>query len=257
MIDNVSIRSLSRGLGVLRALNELSGGSINQLAKLTMLPRSTTYRLVKALEATGYVGEGPIKGRYFPTTQVANLGRGLADEHWIREVACPLMNRASHEVLWPFGLSTATGTTLVVRASTDEINPLALRRYRPGVNLDIAKSASGTVLLAFCSDEQRDLILREIQERYRDARVDLDLLDLEARVKRARISGYAFAPQPVCGELGLAVPVRRSGKFFASVSIRYIASAVRKKQAMQQYLPKLSNLAQQLTGSLAVTSFSG
>jgi IclR family mhp operon transcriptional activator len=244
--DRWNIRVLTRGLDILRALNRLNGATINQLSGATGIPRGTAFRIVKTLESNGYLRFDPAQRHYFPTVLVRGLGDGYEDELWVGRVALPLIEEFTARHKWPIGLSVPHGMRLVLRATTDRSSPFALKRYSPGHEIDLVRSASGRVLLAFCEYMQDEIALEAARRAQPQERGRLGLEALKAIIAAVQRDGYAHAIRPLEGELGLSVPVFVDGRYFASLAMRYIASAIDAEQVKLQYLQSLRDHAGRL-----------
>src|SRR5689334_21242880 len=85
------VRGLTRGLAILRALNENNYASALQLSRITDLPRPTVYRLLDTLIAAGYVAHGTRPDIYRLTIAVRALSDGFNDEAWMTEIAAPII----------------------------------------------------------------------------------------------------------------------------------------------------------------------
>ena len=76
------MRSLARGLDVLKALNRAPGGqaSTTDLAKACGVHRTTVKRLLETLRAEGFVRHGERDGQYYLTFEVRRLSEGFEDD---------------------------------------------------------------------------------------------------------------------------------------------------------------------------------
>jgi IclR family mhp operon transcriptional activator len=238
------VRALVRGLEILRALNRLNGASINQVAPIVGLARGTTHRLFRTLEAEGYIRRDSATNCYYPTLLVRSLGDGFVDELWVRDRVTPLLARTAKQIKWPLGFSTLNGTMLLLRACTDDLSPFTLKRYTPGHRLTLFNTAGGRVLLAFCEEDQREMLIR-----YRAKQESLAKADVVGQGSFVRMlnkiqqDGFAHSARPVEGELAVAVPVLSGRVFRGTLSLRYVASALERRDIEAEYVPRLKSLA--------------
>ena len=77
------IRSFSRGLAVLAALNRHGSATALTLARETGVPRATVYRLLQTMLDDGYVGRGTADDRFHLRLKTRGLSEGFEDEQWI------------------------------------------------------------------------------------------------------------------------------------------------------------------------------
>jgi IclR family transcriptional regulator, mhp operon transcriptional activator len=238
------VRALVRGLEILRALNRLNGATINQVAPIVGLARGTTHRLFRTLEAEGYIRRDDATHCYYPTLLVRGLGDGYVDDLWVRESVSPVLTRAAKTIKWPLGFSTLNGTMLLLRACTDDLSPFTLKRYTPGHRLTLFNTAGGRVLLAYCEDDQREMLIR-----YRAKQESLPKAEVMGQGSFARMltkvqhDGFAHSARPVEGELGVAVSVHAGSVFRGTLSMRYVATALARTEIETEYVPRLKDLA--------------
>ncbi len=156
------IRALNRGLEVLTELNRLERAAINTLAAAAGLPRTTTYRILETLRLAGYVDRDAHDDCYRPTIMVRALSDGFDDEALVAHIAKPLLAALGEQIVWPVAVATPSGSTMMIRETTDASSPLALEQYSAGVRVPMLASAAGRAYLAFCPAAQRDALLERI-----------------------------------------------------------------------------------------------
>ena len=238
------IRALLRGLQSLRCLNSHNGVTVTEIAEETGLPRTTAYRILETLCVGGYAVRDPSDDRYRPTIMVRSLSDGFEDEPWIREVAKPLIEDLCKEIVWPVAICTLSGTSMLVRETTDKNSPLALERYSAGARVPILGSAGGRIYLAFCPEEQRQTLLKVMA--HSDSPDDSFAREqsLVDRILGDSVqSGYAFHTRESHRETTAAVPVLAGEELLASLTMRFMTSALTREQVVGDYIPKLKSTA--------------
>src|SRR3984885_2862252 len=153
------IRALMRGLYALTVLNTRDGATVSEIAHEIRLPRTTVYRILETLCSAGFVFRDESDDRYRLTIMVRSLSGGFDDDAWVSRIAKPLIEELGRELIWPVSIATLSGTTLVVRETTDHSSPLATDRYSPGNRLALLSSACGRVFLSFSAAVQRDTLI--------------------------------------------------------------------------------------------------
>ena len=96
-----SVRSLSRGLALIRELNVSGPLSVLQLAQLSGLHRTTCYRLLQTLQADGFVTFDRASASFGLTAQVRTLSEGVSTRDLSSQAALPPMVTLLNEVSWP------------------------------------------------------------------------------------------------------------------------------------------------------------
>jgi IclR family transcriptional regulator, mhp operon transcriptional activator len=243
------IRALNRGLDVLTELNRLERAAINTLAAAVGLPRTTTYRILETLRLAGYVDRDAHDDCYRPTIMVRALSDGFDDEALVAHIAKPLLAALGSQLVWPVAVATPSGSTMMIRETTDRQSPLALEQYSAGVRVPMLASAAGRAYLAFCSPQQRDAMLELLaRSSLPEDRLARNRIEVERLLNETRTQGFGMAHRArrVSEETSLAIPVRAKDRILASVTVRYAATAVPLRTAVEQFLPKMREVAQKI-----------
>src|ERR1700743_628070 len=131
------IRALIRGLEALAVLNRRNGATVSEVTSEIKLPRTTTYRILETLSEAGYVYRDPADDRYRLTLMVRSPADGLNDEAWTPETARPCINDLGRDIVWPITLLSPSGTSMLIRDTTDHASPLAVERLTAGFRLPL------------------------------------------------------------------------------------------------------------------------
>lgn len=240
------IRALIRGLEALAVLNRRNGATVSEVTSEIRLPRTTTYRILETLSEAGYVYRDPADDRYRLALKVRSLADGFDDEAWITQIARPCINDLCKDIVWPVTLMSQSGTSMMIRDTTDRASPLAVERFTAGFRLPLLMSASGRVYLAFCQPEQRDTLLDILSRSTREEdKLARSPEELERILEEAREQGYATAVRNrrVSEEVAMSVPVLVDDRVLATLAVRFSASAVPLGLAVERFIPKLQETA--------------
>lgn len=251
-LDYKDVRSLARGLAVLRALNRAPGGmaSTTALAQACDVHRTTAKRLLETPRAEGLVRRGEKEGQYYLTFEVRSLSEGFEDEAWIEQVALPSMRAAVPELLWPCDLGTVEGGFMVVRESTHRFSRLSQHRGMIGEKLPIFVTAIGRAYLAACSQEAREALLSLLSQR--DDAVGAMARDrpaVQALVDETVARGHAVNAGEWAREApfaAVAVPLHSGTQLLGAINLVFPKAAVSEADLLQRYLPRLQQLAQRI-----------
>jgi IclR family mhp operon transcriptional activator len=238
-------RSLGRGLKMLAILNTGGEHRVASLARAVNLPRSTAFRILCTLVEEGYVWRDPATDIYHPSAMVRALSDGFDGTARLVQEAQPHVAALGKELIWPVHLATLSGTSVLLRQTTDAVSPLAVVRYSAGYRAPLLDRASGFVLLAFSDRPQSrmllDLLYRpDAPERPGIARADAERLILE--VRSLGFSGMQRAGQS-SERSSLSVPVLAGGETLAALSVHFARSAVTQQVIMERFLPALRRAA--------------
>jgi IclR family mhp operon transcriptional activator len=249
MTSTRPIRALQRGLEVLHVLNLHNGATVSEVAAAIDLPRTTTYRILETLCVAGYAYRAASDERYRLTILVRGLSDGFDDEAWVTQIARPYIYDLCNELVWPIAVATLSGSTMLIRQTTDHRSPLAIEKRGPGFRVPILASASGLAYLAFCPPEQCDAILDILAKSRRDedkpAQNRKKLLEGLAEIRKRGFSSSRRARR-ISDEISLSVPVMARDRLVAALTIRFSSTAVPEAQGIQRFIPKLRATAQRI-----------
>jgi IclR family mhp operon transcriptional activator len=250
MTSTRPIRALLRGLEVLHVLNQQNGATVSEVAAAIDLPRTTTYRILETLCHAGYAYRAASDERYRLTILVRGLSDGFDDEAWVTQIARPYMYELCTELVWPIAIATLSGSTMLIRQTTDHRSPLAVEKRGPGFRVAILGSASGLTYLAYCSKEQREALLDLLAKSKRvEDQAAQNRKKVYDQLMETRKRGYALwrRPRRISDELSLSVPILTADeRLLASLTIRFSSTAVPEGDAVQRFVPRLKAVAQRI-----------
>ena len=257
MEKGVPIRSLSRGLAVLQAVNRGSALSMMEIARSSEVPYPTACRIVQTLLHEGLVEREPSRKRYRPTALVQALAHGFQGDAKLVRVSRAHIVDLTRRVGWPISLSTYVGHTMVIRDSTHALTALTFNHYHPGFTLPILECAAGLTYLANVSEEGRRDLIRALKLLPRRANIHvLDLIENGSLVEDIRRDGYAargfnqFTNNP--GKTSsIAVSILDSeGKALGALTLAFFASATRMNDAIAKFVEPLTATAAAIRAEL-------
>ncbi len=243
------IRALLRGLEGLHVLNQQNGATVSEVATSIDLPRTTTYRILETLCVAGYAYRAASDDRYRLTIMVRGLSDGFDDEAWVTQIARPYIYDLCREIVWPVAVATLSGSSMLVRQTTDHQSPLAVEKRGPGFRVPILGSAAGLCYLAFCPKEQRDSLLDILansnREKDKPARNRKKVLDTLVETRKR---GYAISHRSrrISDELSFSVPIIANERLLASLACRCSSTAVPEADAVRRFVPRLTEVAHQI-----------
>jgi IclR family mhp operon transcriptional activator len=242
------IRALNRGLDVLAELNRLERAAINTLSSAVRLPRTTTFRILETLRTAGFV-ERDAYDYYRPTIKVRTLSDGFDDEALVGHIAKPLLGKLGERLSWPVSVATPAGATMLIREATQGQASMPLEHHGAGVRVPMLASAAGRAYLAHCPAPQRDSLLELLsRSSLPEDRLARNRAEVDRLLNETRSQGYGLAHRArrAFEETSLAVPVRAKERILAAVMVRFVASAVPLRTAVEQFIPRMRELAQSI-----------
>jgi IclR family transcriptional regulator, mhp operon transcriptional activator len=247
-----SVRALTRGLAILRFVNEAGDPRPSEIAGLGV-PRPTVYRLLQTLEEEGYVVLSATSNRVRITRLAAGLGDGFTITSRICQAAGPAFAAYAPKVVWPLDVSVYENAAMVIQETTHGRSPLSIDRGMTGYRLPMLRTAAGRVYLAHCGDTERELILDQVR-RLNDP-TDAPFFEpraLEAVLAATRRTGLAAR---VHGEFrsktsSIALPVLVSDSIAAAISIIWARQALTLREALARYETPLREIAAQIAAEV-------
>lgn len=236
------IRSFSRGLAILAALNRHGSASALTLARETGVPRATVYRLLQTLLEEDYVGRGSADDRFHLRLKVRALSGGFEDEQWIAAVAGPALTDLTRRISWPCDVATLEGLKMVIRETTHPIAPLSIDRNMTGQELPILASSSGMAYIAFVPAEERTALLGLLaQSNDPNDALARDPREAARLIAATRRRGYGLRQGgqiwPHTG--AIALPIRVGRRVLGCINTVWMARALSYKEGVIRCLEPL------------------
>ncbi|MDA0241543.1 MAG: helix-turn-helix domain-containing protein, partial [Proteobacteria bacterium] len=255
VVDTKRITGLSRGLRVLKSLNESNGATVLGISRATNLPRATVYRILATLMDEGYVTRSGLRDAFWLSMDVHSLSSGYSDRAWVAEVATPILAELGREVVWPVDIATLDGDSMLIRQTTYQTSPLAIdrdygaRRGYPGYRVPLLQTSLGHAYLAFCPKPERDAILESLFNSETEISDNMtDRHTIHKTLNYTRRLGYGSREGGFVPSTGsIAVPVKHDERVMACINLHYMLSVMSLEEAVSRYLGPLHSAAQSIT----------
>lgn len=245
-----NVRSLQRGLKVLRLISQHSGIKAGEIAEQIGLARPTVYRLLETLEEEGYVVRSASDNRFRITRETQSLGLGYDAVNSISQVAGPVLIELSQRFIWPFDMSVCDGTHMVVQESTHPRSPLSVDRGVIGRQLPMLRTAAGRCYLAHCTAPDRAQVL----DRLRRAGDPEDSFYLSAswleRMREETLAhGYAarFHERYNPHTSSIALPIFSGTTLVGSIAVIWLTKAMTLAEGVEQFLATMREATARIT----------
>jgi len=256
MDKEAHIRSIGRALAVLRAVNQAGSMSMMQIARSVGIPYPTACRIVHTLQEEGMLEREATRKYYRPTALVTSLAHGYQDHSDLVHLARPELDTLTRTHFWPVSLTTRVGQHMIVRDCTHASSPMALTNYQPGANFPLLECASGHIMLAFESNDERHRWLDSFESCDKPASPHtLERLRSSEFAEKVRSDGYVlreynkFTNTP--GRTSsIAVPIFHQGEVCGALTLVFFSVSMRNEIAIERYVPDLKQAAQAITHKL-------
>lgn len=248
------VRSLDRGLGVLRAFSaQTPAMSLSEVARRTGLTRAAARRLVLTLVELGYVRA---RGREFSLTpRVLDLGYSYLSSVSLPEVAEPHLERLVAEVGESSSVAVLDNDEIVyvARVPTSRIMTVAIN---VGTRFPAYATSMGRVLLAGLAKSELDTYLRHLELSPLSPLTVSSKSQLRAELEQVQEQGWAIVDQEL--EEGLrsaAAPIRQvGGEVVAAINVSTQAGRTSLEEIRKTILPQLIATAAQIEVDLHATA---
>ena len=255
--DTRYIRSLVRGLELLKVVSQYGPIKTNEAAIRCGLPYPTAVRILSTLETENYVYREEGTKRYGVTALVGSLAHGFQSENKLVEIARPHLVKVTQEIHWPVLIATPLADQMVVRDSTHTLTSMTLHHYYPGFNFPMIDSAAGQAWLAFCSPETRERRLEEIEAQAEQEFAHMiDITKSGAKFSEIREAGFAVRERntftaPAGKNSVIAAPIFRGDQPIGALALVYFASAHTLQEAVDLYAKLVMDTAETIGNELS------
>ncbi|MBL0919937.1 MAG: DNA-binding transcriptional regulator [Hydrogenophaga sp.] len=252
MADSAPVKVVLRAFELLQALNRQPVSTLDMLHRQTGIPKPSIVRLLRTMEAKGFVQHAQQYGAYYLRGEVTTLSSGYHSEPKIVEAAAPLVDALTAEIKWPIAVAVCDGESMVVRYSTIPSSPLSFLHSSINMHLSLVSRSIGRAYLAFCEPEAQAALLQALSQSTREEDAGArDPQALRAVLDTVRAQGYALRDptvRPVSSTL--AIPLFENGRVCAAMGLTWFSSAMSADQAIERYLGPLQAVAAQITQRL-------
>jgi len=221
------IRALAKAVHLLEQLAEEREATPRKLASLLDEPRTTTYRLLRSLEALDLVEPGSQPGSYRLGWKLMRLGAAVVERLDERQAALPVMERVHERVGETVFLLVRRGfdAVCIERLEGLRVQSLALRL---GGSLPLHVGAGPRALLAWEPREVWEEYVREAPLTAVTGRTPASRTALFRELEETLCRGYAVSDEDVTpGIASLGAPIfDYTGRVRAALSIGGLKSFV-------------------------------
>lgn len=260
-----TIRALERGIEVLRALNDSSVLTLQQLHNKTGIPKATLLRILLTLENEKVVRKSLWDGCYYPLP-ITEPKSSLSARHALyASLAAPHLEKLQKKLIWPSDFLVYKGYKMVALETTRRSSSLAMQqRYGVGFRVDMFSSAPGRAYLAFCSDKEREGILSHYRKNPPRNSLSASILNnrLDDILAETRQQGYAVRDPFFGGDEedistfddqfdAIAVPLLHDTSIFGCINVVWVRKYNLRQTIIRDCLTPLKETADEIATSLA------
>ncbi len=242
------VRAFARGLRILENINLHNGLTIAETANLTNLSRPTVLRLLRSLEHEGYVTRNPFSKTYHVTSRSRLLSHGHTQAAWISDIASPIMDKLSADIVWPVYLARLEGTKTVVIWSTSYQSRIAINRFSSGLVMPALATSSGLTYIANLNNDAAEETIHSCLEDDPDSleQAGIDQRKLHGLLDKIQQEEFLYFTPNWIDREWLTVPTYFKNRIFAALSIEFHDVDYSLDHLKAEYLPKLRQAASRI-----------
>jgi DNA-binding IclR family transcriptional regulator len=200
------IPNIARALKILESLaREENGSSISELAQKFEIPVNSTFRIIKSLEAYGYVEED--NRRYCTTPRLLYLGYAGMSRKGLVQNSVDLMHSLRDDINETVMLGTLVSNQIVI---IEQFPSFEFIKFTTdiGHRVPVYASAPGKAILSNLPESEREGILGELNfKRFNDNTIPGKKILLE-EIEKTLEDGYAVDNgEEITGIICVAAPV--------------------------------------------------
>jgi len=213
--------ALEKGIEIIELLADEPGGlTIAEIGARLRRSMNEVFRIIVVMEGHGWLHKNPDTYRYTVTYHLLEMAMRATPARSLTAVAAPIMSALAAETSQSCHLVVRAGSRGLIIQREENASLQGGFALRPGAHVDLARTCSGHVLLAFAPPHQLPAILRELPRP-----LSWPLAKLEPRLEQVRRRGYEMQPSArTAGVTDIGFPVFWfDGDIAASLTVPYLA----------------------------------
>lgn len=200
------IPNIARALKILEMLaRREDGASISEIAQNFEIPVNSTFRIIKSLEAYGYVEEE--SRRYFTTPRLLYLGYAGLSKKGVVQNSIEPMHTLRDDINETVLLGTMVANEIVIIEQLPSFEFIKFT-IEIGHRVPVHASAPGKAILAFMPEDEKEAVLEHLSfERFNDKTIPSkkDMLD---EIQQIGQNGYSIDNgEEITGIICVAAPI--------------------------------------------------
>jgi DNA-binding IclR family transcriptional regulator len=196
-----------------------AGLTISEISKRLKRRMSELFRIVIVMERRGWLQKDHETARYSVTYQLLKLAHRGAPAQSLATAAAPVMQELATRVNQSCHLVVRAGSQGLVIYRHENPNRHANLSVRMGAVLELARSCSGHLLLAFLEPTQRDSLMRSLPRASTLPRARLEKLAARIRKRGYELQRSQLTP----GVTDISYPIRGlDGGVMAALTVPYL-----------------------------------
>jgi DNA-binding IclR family transcriptional regulator len=215
-----SAPAFEKAVDILELLARVPAGlTISEIAERLRRSMNEVFRIIVVMESRGWLSRDADTSRYSVTYRLLELALRAMPARSLSTIAAPIMEQLSIDTNQSCHLVVRAGGRGLIVQRQENASLQGGFALRPGAHVDLARSCSGHVLLAFASPALLAQILAQLPRPLGRPR-----RTLEARLKQVRRRGYEMQPSArTAGVTDVSFPIFGfDGRIAAALTVPYL-----------------------------------
>lgn len=255
MVSYRKVEALSRGLTILRYVNEEQGASVGSLHAKSGLDKATIVRMLETLEHDGYVTR--CDGAHWRAAgKTLVLSGGYSAVREMGRLASPVLSESREILKWPASFGIFDRDAMIIADTTHDWRGMMVTR-QPNHRPPMLTTSLGRAYLAFMEDKEREVLLSLLR---RDPTGWNALANKPGKISELiadiRQRGYALADSNYMaytfgGDIwGMSVPVRGKTRLYGSLVIMVLRRVIGEEEGVLDLAPRMQEVAPRIAEAL-------
>ncbi len=251
------IRSLSRGIAVMRAMEKLRHASLDELYRQTAITKPTLSRILLTLQAERMISQRIADNRWVLGVGIGAPSHISRRKELLVQAAATALDRLCEQIIWPSDLSVRSGWRMVLMESSRPHSTLLFNRLKIGFEIDFQLSAPGRAYLAYCPEAEREKLIARLVARPTGA-IRLDSSEIYQVIRRTREQGFGLRDPRWGGHTqkakseyddglnAVAVPIMHGTKVLGCINIAWIRKVQSRELMVSRNISALHQTAREI-----------
>lgn len=188
--DQYIVKPIAKALNLLRTLGNAGQElTLSELSRLGGLPKSTTFKYLRTMLASGYIDHDPHTDTYRVGLVMWELGRLVGERMRVREVALPVMQELGRRFDETVNLGVLDGQEIVYVEMVESSQALRMRAELGGRDNVYSTALGKSMLAALPGESWRAHVPRRLPAR--TTRTARTIADLAHQIEVARTRHFA------------------------------------------------------------------
>jgi IclR family transcriptional regulator, KDG regulon repressor len=249
------MKTLNKAFDILELfLDQPKELSLEELAKLSRLNKTTVCRIALTMVRRGYLKQPKKRGKYSLGTKYLDFSGVLKNGMGIRDVALPFLEELSRELQESVILVLWDGREAILHEIFHARHALKVAPDE-GTRMPLHSTASGKIILAYLKDEELQKIFKGKKLEISTEKTIANIKELKKQLNGIRREGIAFDDEEFSlGVRGVSAELRDSqGAIVGAIGV--IGPSVRlTRDKMRETVPVIKNYALKISKALGYRS---